>query len=72
MNLSSNNFWADINFGKEIGSLSNNINYNYENIILFIVGSWLKRGREIDIFVKFATYLIFIEIFRHWFSVIKI
>ena len=72
MNLSSKSFWADINFGTETGSLSNNINYNYENIILFIVGRWLKRGREIDIVVKFATYLIFREIFRHWFSVIKI
>ena len=28
MSLSSKSFWADINLGKEIGSLSNNINYN--------------------------------------------
>jgi hypothetical protein len=31
---------------KEIGSLSNNINYNKLIIILFILGSQLKRGRE--------------------------
>jgi len=37
MNLSCNSFWVDINLGKEIGSLSNDINYLYQNIILFIV-----------------------------------
>jgi hypothetical protein len=38
MNVFSNSFWADINVDKEIVvSLSNNINYLYQNIILFIV-----------------------------------
>ena len=31
MNLSSKSFWAYINFGTAIGSLSNNINYNKSN-----------------------------------------
>ena len=30
MNLSSNSFWADMNFGTATGSLSNNVNY-YNN-----------------------------------------
>ena len=30
-NLSSKSFWADINFGTDTGSLSNNINYNKPN-----------------------------------------
>jgi hypothetical protein len=46
MNLSSKSFWADKNLGTAIGSLSNNINYNYENIILFIVGSGWREGER--------------------------
>jgi hypothetical protein len=49
MNLSSNSFWADINFGTATGSLSNNINYNkltYHSIYFSKLGVEREGGRE--------------------------
>ena len=40
-NLSYKSFLADINFGKDSILLSNNINYKSQNLILFIVASWI-------------------------------
>jgi hypothetical protein len=66
MNLSSNSFWADINFGKDIGSLSNNINYNNKPKHHSIYFSKLVEEREGEnIFVKYSTYLIlYIDILK--------
>jgi hypothetical protein len=46
-NLSSKSCWADINFGKEIDSLSNNINYN-ESKSYYIYCSKVVEEREGD------------------------
>ena len=48
MNLSSKSFWADIKFGKEIGSLSNYINYNNKPKHYSIYFSNLVVEREGD------------------------
>ena len=63
MNLFSNSFWADINFGNATGSLSNNINYyNNKPKHHSIYFSNLVEEREGDRSLKVATYLIIISI----------
>ena len=44
INLASNSFWADLNFGTATGSFYNNINYNYQNAILFFSKLVEERG----------------------------
>jgi hypothetical protein len=46
MNLSSNSFWADINFGTVTGSLSNNINNKPKHHSIYF--SKLVEEREGD------------------------
>ncbi|HEX2409124.1 MAG TPA: hypothetical protein VHJ38_18125 [Nitrososphaeraceae archaeon] len=65
MNLSSNSFWADINFGTATGSLSNNIKYNnkpkqYSIYFINLVIEWKREKLAVFLLLKYYMDLLYI------------